>query len=136
MKSRMVLLLFLLVCSVALSFRIMSPQRLSNSKIAMLKHPSSSRIVYEMSKLDIRVGKILSCSVLPFDKDRFSCLVDVGEPEPRTIISRMAHLIKRDRFYRQDENCVVCCNTLPVNVKGIISRGNLFYSHEKILERV
>ena len=98
-------------------------------------HPSARRLAYEMGKLDIKVGKILSCQVMDDNKACFISEVDVGEAKPRKIVSRATHLFSREKFFKRDERTVVCCNTKPVNVSGILSEGNFFYSHT-LLDKV
>ena len=61
-----------------------------------------------LSKLEIRVGKILSVEKHPDADSLYVEQVDVGEAEPRTIISGLVDFVPQDEMDGRD--VVVLCN--------------------------
>jgi len=87
---------------------------------------SKEEISYEdFQKLDIRIGTVLSVEVVPDADKLLKFMVDVGENEPRQIISGI-------REYVPDPNALVGTQTafvlnLPTKtIRGFESRGMLF----------
>jgi methionyl-tRNA synthetase len=86
---------------------------------------SKEHISYEQfMAMDIRFGKILSVEIVPETDKLLLCKVDVGEEEPRTIVSGI-------REYFEDEQELVgktvqyILNIEPRRIKGILSEGML-----------
>lgn len=77
------------------------------------------------SKLDIRVGTIVSAEVVPDADKLLRLMVDLGEEEPRQIVSGI-----RERV--DDPNALVgtqttfVCNLEPRTIRGLESNGMLF----------
>ncbi|CAG5134355.1 unnamed protein product [Candidula unifasciata] len=75
------------------------------------------------SRLDLRVGKILTVSQHPDAESLFVETVDLGEAEPRTVISGLVGLVPKEDL--QDRLGVFLCNLKPVKMRGIESKAML-----------
>jgi len=73
------------------------------------------------SSLDVRVGTILAAVAHPSAQSLIVETIDLGEAEPRTIVSGLIG------FYTPDElvgrKVLIICNLKPKNLKGIVSNG-------------
>jgi len=71
--------------------------------------------------LDVRVGTILAAVAHPSAQSLIVETIDLGESEPRTIVSGLIG------FYTPDElvgrKVLIVCNLKPKNLKGIVSNG-------------
>lgn len=77
----------------------------------------------DFAKVEIKIGTILAAERVPETDKLIKCIVDVGEEEPRTIVSGIAHL-------RDPENLVglqvpYITNLAPRTIKGVESNGML-----------
>jgi len=83
----------------------------------------------EFSKLDIRLGKIISAERVPQTDRLLKLLVDLAEEEPRQVISGIAE-------YVPDENalvgttCAFVANLEPKVIKGLESRGMILAAYD------
>lgn len=90
----------------------------------------SSQIgIEDFSKVDIRVGEILSCEALPKSNKLLRLSIDMGEESPRVVLSGIA------QFYRPDEIigrqvCVVA-NLKPAKIMGEFSYGMILASKDE-----
>lgn len=75
----------------------------------------------ELSRLDIRVGKIVDVSTHPALEKIFVEKIDVGEDEPRTICSGLQGYLTAGDL--QDKLCLVLCNLKPRDLDGVPSNG-------------
>ncbi|GLC43440.1 hypothetical protein PLESTB_001557500 [Pleodorina starrii] len=71
--------------------------------------------------MDIRVGKIVKCEQHPDADSLYVEQIDVGEPEPRTIVSGLVKFVPLEAM--QDRKVIVLCNLKPRNMRGIKSNG-------------
>jgi methionyl-tRNA synthetase len=76
----------------------------------------------EFDRLELRVGKILEARAIP-KKDRVLELrVDLGDPEPRTIVAGIAQQHKPETLV--GKSCVFVANLAPRDMgKGLVSHG-------------
>ncbi|KAM6908899.1 aminoacyl tRNA synthase complex-interacting multifunctional protein 1 [Xenentodon cancila] len=81
---------------------------------------AESRI--DVSRLDLRVGRILSVRRHPLTEDMSIQEVDVGENAPRTIVSKLAGKIL-DKL--PDSLAVLLCNLKTSKKKGVVSQARL-----------
>lgn len=72
-------------------------------------------------KLDIRVGKIVEVAKHPEADSLYIEKIDVGEAEPRTIVSGLANYVTLEEM--KERMVVVLCNLKPAKLKGIMSAG-------------
>eukprot|EP00877_Chromochloris_zofingiensis_P001845 jgi/Chrzof1/11661/Cz06g04060.t1 len=91
----------------------------SDSAAAAPAESSSSPI----TAIDIRIGNITKCDRHPDADSLYVEEVDVGEPEPRTIVSGLVQYVPVEQM--QDRKVVVLCNLKPRNMRGIKSNGML-----------
>lgn len=83
-----------------------------------------------MTKLDIRVGKILSVEAHPDADSLYVEQIDVGEPEgPRTIVSGLKKYVPMETL--AGRNVVILANLKPRNMRGIKSNGMLLCASNK-----
>ncbi len=77
----------------------------------------------DFTKLDIRVGLIKVCEIIPKSKHLYRLLVDCGEKNLRQIITGIS------KFYSSEElinkKIVVLTNLNPKNIMGLESQGML-----------
>ncbi|EFJ44995.1 hypothetical protein VOLCADRAFT_106157 [Volvox carteri f. nagariensis] len=71
--------------------------------------------------MDIRIGKIVKCEQHPDADSLYVEQIDVGEPEPRTIVSGLVKFVPLEAM--QDRKVIVLCNLKPRNMRGIKSNG-------------
>lgn len=75
------------------------------------------------SRLDIRVGKIISVEKHPDADSLYLEKIDVGEAEPRTVVSGLVAYISQEDL--QDRMVVLLCNLKPQKMRGIESQAML-----------
>lgn len=75
------------------------------------------------SRLDIRVGKVISVEKHPDADSLYLEKIDVGEPEPRTVVSGLVAYISQEEL--QDRLVLVLCNLKPQKMRGIESQAML-----------
>uniref|UniRef100_A0A672GTK9 Tyrosine--tRNA ligase n=1 Tax=Salarias fasciatus TaxID=181472 RepID=A0A672GTK9_SALFA len=75
------------------------------------------------SRLDIRVGKIVSVEKHPDADSLYLEKIDVGEPEPRTVVSGLVAYVSQEEL--QDRTVLVLCNLKPQKMRGIESQAML-----------
>ncbi|ORZ36175.1 hypothetical protein BCR44DRAFT_157358 [Catenaria anguillulae PL171] len=73
------------------------------------------------TRLDLRVGYIISAEKHPDAEALYVEKIDCGEDEPRTVISGLVNHIPLDQM--QGRPCVVLCNLKPVKMRGIMSHA-------------
>lgn len=77
----------------------------------------------ELSRLEIRVGRILEVAPHPDADSLYVERVDVGEDEPRTIVSGLVKFVPQDELLHR--RVVVLCNLKPRAMRGVTSFGML-----------
>ncbi|XP_046847472.1 tyrosine--tRNA ligase, cytoplasmic-like isoform X2 [Xenia sp. Carnegie-2017] len=92
-------------------------------KAKKAKGSTESNRDVDPSRLDIRVGKVISAAKHPEADSLYLEKIDVGEAEPRTVISGLAGLYPLEKLEGRD--VVVLCNLKPVNMRGIKSEAML-----------
>jgi tyrosyl-tRNA synthetase len=75
----------------------------------------------DVSLLELRVGKIVKASKHPGADHLMVEEIDVGEPEPRTVVSGIAKFYTPEEL--QDKLVVLVCNLKPSNFRGVKSCG-------------
>ena len=106
-------------------------KRLGNTKDDdEIKEDQVAEISYEdFAKLDLVVGKVLSCEDHPDADKLYVFKVDIGEDRPRTIISGIK------KWYDMDDlvgkNVIVVKNLAPRKMRGIESEGMMLAADYK-----
>ena len=85
--------------------------------------------IEEFEKVQLKVGKVLACEKVE-KADKLLCSkIDVGEAEPRTIVSGIA------KYYKPEEmvgkQVVVVTNLKPVKLRGILSQGMILCASDE-----
>jgi tyrosyl-tRNA synthetase len=83
--------------------------------------PPKPKIVAEISKIDLRVGKVISVEQHPERDTLFVEKIDLGEPEPRTIVSGLAKFMTAQEF--TGKSVLVVANLKPAKFAGVVSQG-------------
>ena len=84
--------------------------------------------------LDLRVGKITSCELHPEADSLYVEQIEVGEEEPRTIISGLVKFVPQEQM--QDRRVIVVCNLKARNMRGIKSHGMVLCASDEAHENV
>lgn len=84
--------------------------------------------------LDLRVGKILSVEKHPEADTLYVESIDVGEEEPRTIVSGLVNFVSEEDM--QNRDVVVICNLKGRNMRGIKSHGMVLCASDEAHENV
>lgn len=84
--------------------------------------------------LDIRVGKILSVEKHPDADSLYVESIDVGEEEPRTIVSGLVAFVPEDQM--ADRDVIVICNLKARNMRGVKSHGMVLCASDEAHENV
>jgi len=83
----------------------------------------------DLSRIDIRVGKILEIEPHPQADSLYVEKIDVGEAEPRTVISGLRKFVTPETL--EGALVAVVCNLKPANMRGIKSQGMLLCASDK-----
>lgn len=73
------------------------------------------------AKLDIRVGRIVEVSRHPDADALYVEKIDLGEAEPRTVVSGLVNFVPIEEM--QNRDVVVLCNLKPAKMRGVESKG-------------
>ena len=82
---------------------------------------ASAALPLDVTRLDFRIGKITKCAMHPDAAALYLETVDVGEPEPRTVISGLAKHVPLDQM--QGRMVLLLCNLKPQKLRGILSQA-------------
>lgn len=75
----------------------------------------------DISRLDLRIGKIIAVEKHPDAEKLYVETVDVGEEKPRTIVSGLVEHIPIEKMHNR--LAVFMCNLKPSKMRGISSEG-------------
>lgn len=75
----------------------------------------------DISRLDLRIGRIIEVSKHPDADALYVEKMDLGEEKPRTIVSGLVNHYAVDEM--QNRLVVVFCNLKPAKMRGILSEG-------------
>uniref|UniRef100_A0A8D3B4P0 Aminoacyl tRNA synthetase complex interacting multifunctional protein 1b n=1 Tax=Scophthalmus maximus TaxID=52904 RepID=A0A8D3B4P0_SCOMX len=77
----------------------------------------------DVSRLDLRVGRVLSVRRHPLAETLSVQEVDVGENAPRMVVSRLGE--KRDLEELRDGLAVLLCNVKACKLRGVVSQARI-----------
>jgi len=77
----------------------------------------------DFTKLDLRVGLIKTCEIIPKSKHLYRLLVDCGENNLRQIITGISEYYSPEELV--NKKIVVLTNLKPKNIMGLESQGML-----------
>ena len=77
--------------------------------------------IEDFAKVDLRVGVVLSAEPVKGADKLLHLKVDIGEPEPRTIVAGIAEAYKPEQILNR--KVVIVANLAPRKLRGIMSQG-------------
>ncbi|KAM8772961.1 aminoacyl tRNA synthase complex-interacting multifunctional protein 1-like [Acanthopagrus schlegelii] len=75
----------------------------------------------DVSRLDLRVGCVITALPLPDADSLYVQQVDVGEAAPRTVVSELVKHVPVDQM--QNRMVVLLCNLKPAKTRGVLSQA-------------
>ncbi|KAL1023801.1 hypothetical protein UPYG_G00046350 [Umbra pygmaea] len=85
------------------------------------KKPAQEEAKVDVSRLDMRVGRIIVAEKHPDAESLYVEQVDVGEAAPRTVVSGLVKHIPIDQM--QNRMAVILCNLKPAKMRGVLSQA-------------
>lgn len=82
---------------------------------------SGNEAPVDISRIDLRIGKIVEVQKHPDADSLYVEKIDLGEEKPRTIVSGLVKWHTLEEM--QDRYIVVFCNLKPAKMRGILSEG-------------
>ncbi len=86
------------------------------------------------SSLDLRVGKIIDIIEHPDSNKMFVETIDLGEEEPRTIVSGLKKYYSLEEM--KNKKVIVLCNLKPAKLRGIKSSGMVLVSENEETDKL
>ncbi|XP_006787165.1 aminoacyl tRNA synthase complex-interacting multifunctional protein 1-like [Neolamprologus brichardi] len=83
--------------------------------------PSQEDAKVDVSRLDLRIGRIITAEKHPDADSLYVEQVDVGEVAPRTVVSGLVKHIPLDQM--QNRMAVLLCNLKPAKMRGVVSQA-------------
>jgi len=84
--------------------------------------PESPKIaIDDFAKVDLRVGLVISAEPVKGADKLLHLKVDIGEPEPRTIVAGIAEAYKPEQLLNR--KVVIVANLQPRKLRGLTSQG-------------
>lgn len=90
-------------------------------KAAKEEKPSADDKAVDVSRLDLRIGRILSAKKHPDAESLYVEEIDVGEEQPRTVVSGLVKFVPLEEM--QNRLVVVLCNLKPAKMRGVTSQA-------------
>ncbi|XP_048387869.1 aminoacyl tRNA synthase complex-interacting multifunctional protein 1a isoform X1 [Stegostoma tigrinum] len=75
----------------------------------------------DISRLDLRIGRIITAKKHPDADSLFVEEVDVGEENPRTVVSGLVNHVPVEEM--QNRLAVMLCNLKPAKMRGVVSQA-------------
>jgi methionyl-tRNA synthetase len=75
----------------------------------------------DFSKVELRVGTVLSATAVPKAKKLLHLSVDLGEAAPRSIVAGIAEAYAPDQIV--GKQVIVVANLEPATIRGVSSQG-------------
>ena len=75
----------------------------------------------DISRLNMKVGKIIKCEKHPDADSLYLEEIDCGEEKPRTVISGLVKFIPLEEM--QNRMVVLLCNLKPAKMRGVLSEA-------------
>ncbi|XP_029298765.1 aminoacyl tRNA synthase complex-interacting multifunctional protein 1a isoform X2 [Cottoperca gobio] len=83
--------------------------------------PIQEEAKVDVSRLDLRVGRIITAEKHPDADSLYVEQVDVGEDSPRTVVSGLVKHIPLEQM--QNRMAVLMCNLKPAKMRGVVSQA-------------
>jgi methionyl-tRNA synthetase len=75
----------------------------------------------DFAKLELRVGRIISCERVKGSKKLLKSMIDLGEDQPRQVLSGIAEVYTPEEMV--GKSVIVIVNLKPAKIMGIESNG-------------
>lgn len=85
------------------------------------KSPAEDGKEVNVSRLDLRIGRILNAKKHPDAESLYVEEIDVGEDKPRTVVSGLVKFVPLEEM--QNRLVVVLCNLKPAKMRGVMSEA-------------
>ncbi|KAH9497623.1 Aminoacyl tRNA synthase complex-interacting multifunctional protein 1, variant 3 [Dermatophagoides farinae] len=96
------------------------PKGGKGNKAATTTELESERLI-DVSRLDLRVGKIIDVKKHPDADTLYVEQIECGEDKPRTVVSGLVKFVPVEEM--QNRMVVVLCNLKPAKMRGIVSEA-------------
>ncbi|XP_008314886.1 aminoacyl tRNA synthase complex-interacting multifunctional protein 1a [Cynoglossus semilaevis] len=83
--------------------------------------PSQEDAKVDVSRLDLRIGRIITAEKHPDADSLYVEQVDVGEASPRTVVSGLVKHVPLEQM--QNRMAVMLCNLKPAKMRGVVSQA-------------
>ncbi|KAF4078402.1 hypothetical protein AMELA_G00198770 [Ameiurus melas] len=77
----------------------------------------------DVSRLDLRIGRVLAVRKHVDSESLYVQEVDVGDSAPRSVVSELANHVPPEEL--QDTLVILLCNVRPVKVRGVLSQARV-----------
>jgi methionyl-tRNA synthetase len=93
------------------------------AKAKVMAEPAAEITYDEFARIDLRIGRVVSCERVPKSDKLLRCMVDVGDPEPRQIVAGIGKSFAPEDLV--GKQVTVVANLKPAKLMGLESRGML-----------
>lgn len=90
-------------------------------KDVVKKAPAEEEVAIDVSRLDLRVGKIVEVCRHPDAENLYLEKIDCGEAVPRTVVSGLVRFFTLEEM--QNRMVIVLCNLKPAKMRGVVSEA-------------
>ncbi|XP_026027096.1 aminoacyl tRNA synthase complex-interacting multifunctional protein 1-like isoform X1 [Astatotilapia calliptera] len=85
--------------------------------------PKVAKKQVDVSRLDLRIGRVVTAQQIPDTDGLFVEQIDVGEAFPRMVVSELSQHVPVEQM--QNRMVVLLCNERPVETRGIVNQAML-----------
>ena len=96
-------------------------EKKSKQAPAAKPEPAAEVAFEDFAKLDLRVGTIVAAAPVPGADRLYAVSVDIGEPEPRSVVAGLAEHFKAEEL--PGRQVVLVANLAPRTLRGVTSHG-------------
>jgi methionyl-tRNA synthetase len=108
-----------------------TPAKLASPAAAASPAPTAAITFDEFSRLELRVGRVLSAAAVPKAKKLLHLSVDLGEAQPRSIVAGIAEAYAPDKLV--GKQVIVVANLAPALIRGIRSEGMILAAGDEAI---
>ncbi|KAJ8335779.1 hypothetical protein SKAU_G00391210 [Synaphobranchus kaupii] len=97
------------------------PEKKGEKKEKKQAAAPEEEVKVDVSRLDMRVGRIVTAEKHPDADSLYVEQVDVGEAAPRTVVSGLVKHVPIEQM--QNRMAVILCNLKPAKMRGVVSQA-------------